>query len=89
MTALIRAANRDTVYLARNKSILAKIMVRTRKKRADREALVDSGANECFINPKTVKQLGVKTKQLKFPRKVKNVDGTYNKAGRITEAAIL
>ena len=36
-----------------------------------------------------VKQLGVKTKQLKFPRKVKNVDGTYNKAGRIMEAAIL
>ena len=81
MTALIRATNRDTVYLAQNKSVLVKIMVRTQKKQADKKVLVDSGATECFINPKAVIQLGVKTKQLKFPQRVKNVDGTYNKAG--------
>ena len=51
--------------------------------------LVDSGATECFINPKAVIQLGIKTKQLKFPQRVKNIDRTYNKAGQIMEAAIL
>ena len=55
------------MYIAQNKSILATIKVQTQKKQADRKVLVDSGATECFINPKVVIQLGIKTKQLKFP----------------------
>jgi hypothetical protein len=36
-----------------------------------------------------VKKLKLKTKLLKKPRQVKNVDGTMNKAGAVTKVAIL
>jgi len=64
-------------------------MLRTRKKRVDQKALLDSGATECFIHPRTVARLGLPTRKLQNPRKVRNVDGTTNKAGNITEAVDL
>ena len=61
-------------------------MLRTSKKRIDQKALLDSGATECFINSRTVRKLGIKTRKLASPRSVRNVDGTPNKAGKIVEA---
>jgi len=64
-------------------------MLRTRKKRVDQKALLDSGATECFIHPQVVAQLGIKTRKLTAPRNVQNVDGMPNKAGKITDAVDL
>ena len=61
-------------------------MLRTRKKRVNQKALLDSRATECFIHPQIVARLGLATRQLTNPRNVRNVDGTPNKAGKITEA---
>jgi hypothetical protein len=44
---------------------------------------------ENFIHPRIMKQLGLKTKKLTCPWKVKNVDGTLNQSGEITDAVIL
>jgi predicted aspartyl protease len=74
------------MYIARNHAIEVPFQLRTRKKRADRKALLDSGATECFIHPRMVRQLGLKTKDLSKPRKVRNVDGTPNQAGEIQQA---
>jgi hypothetical protein len=74
------------MYIARNHAIQVPFQLRTRKKRADRKALLDSGATECFIHPRMVRQLGLKTKDLSKPRKVRNVDGTPNQAGEIRQA---
>jgi len=64
-------------------------MLRTRKKRVDQNALLDSGATECFIHPQAVVRLGLKTRKLVNPRNVRNVDRTPNKARKITDAVDL
>jgi len=64
-------------------------MLRTRKKRVDQKALLNSGATECFIHPQVITRLGLDMQKLQNPHNVRNVDGTPNKAGKITEAVDL
>jgi gag-polyprotein putative aspartyl protease len=58
-------------------------------RRAMKKALLDTGATKNFIHPHVVKQLSLKTKKLAKPWKVKNVDGTLNQSGEITNAVTL
>jgi gag-polyprotein putative aspartyl protease len=87
--ALIRACATDTVYIARRKSIKVNLLLHMDQKQAIKKALLDSGATECFIHPKVVKQLKLQTVKLPKPRKVKNVDGTLNQSGEVKEGVIL
>ena len=88
--ALIRAVSTDSMYIARKRSIKVPIsLTLLRGKRAIKEALLDSGATECFVHPRTVKELKLPTTKLTKTRKVRNVDGTLNKAGAITQAVTL
>ena len=48
------------------------------------EALLDCGATHNFIDPHTVKSLGIGIKELHTPLTVNNVDGTVNHNGTIT-----
>jgi len=61
-------------------------MLRTRRRQIDQKALLDSSATECFIHPRMVEHLTLQTRTLQVPRSVRNVDGTPNKAGKITQA---
>jgi predicted aspartyl protease len=88
--ALIRVCNSpDSVYVARQKCIHVSLLLHAGTKRAIKKALLDTGATENFIHPHVVKQLGIKTKKLTRPQKVKNVDGTLNRSGEITDAVTL
>jgi len=91
ITALAQAVlnNSGSMYIARKHAIQVPFQLRTRRKRVDRKALLDSGATECFIHPCVVKQLKLITRTLPKARKVQNVDGTNNKAGQILEAVDL
>src|SRR6267378_3333935 len=51
---------------------------------ADKRILVDSGATDNFIHPKFVKHLCVGMQELERPMKIWNIDGTMNRAGRLT-----
>jgi len=81
--------NSGSMYIARKHAIQVPFQLRTRKKRVNRKALLDSGATECFIHPCTVKQLKLITRTLPKARKVQNVDRTNNKAGQILEVVDL
>jgi hypothetical protein len=48
-------------------------------------ALVDSGAMENFMDQATVRKLKLGTKKLKYQIPVRNINGTNNKAGHITD----
>ena len=61
----------------------------TELERVKESALLDSGATECFINPSLVKKHLIKTMELAKPRTVRNVDGTINQTGRVSEVAEL
>jgi hypothetical protein len=52
-------------------------------KRAETTALVDSGATENFLNLSYAKWLRLPIKRLVEPRRLFNVDGTENKAGKL------
>ena len=65
------------------------VSFRTAYARADKQILVDSGATDNFIHPRLIKRLALGTQKLECPRKIWNIDGTNNKAGRITEYADL
>ena len=74
------------MYIARKHAIQVPFQLQTRKKRVNRKALLDSSATECFIHPRAIQQLKLKTQTLQEAQKVQNVDGTTNKSGQILEA---
>jgi len=56
---------------------------------AEEIALLDTGATESFIDPKTIAWLCLGTKKLPHQRTVYNVDGTLNHHGDVTHACDL
>jgi hypothetical protein len=87
--ALIQACATKSVYVSRRKSIKINLLLHAEWKQAIKKALLDSGAIECFIHPRTVEQLQLKKITLPKSQKVKNVDGTLNQSGEVTEGVVL
>ena len=82
---VIRTLKCNTAYLARYRSMKIPVSFRTMYARADKQILVDSGATDNFIHPRLIRRLALGTQKLERSRKIWNIDGTNNKAGRITE----
>jgi len=72
-----------------NQTIYAPFSLITAKHETQEKGLLDSGATHNFINIQTIIRLGIRTKRLKMPRTVTNVDGTTNRSGSITKYANL
>ena len=68
----------------RLRSMKVPVTIKTSYKKAEVPSLVDSGATDNFIHPKTVRQLRLKTIPLERPKKLFNVDDTQNKSGKVT-----
>jgi hypothetical protein len=77
------------VYLAKNQSIKANVLLCARGSEAAEKALLDSGATENLIHPRMVSRLGLSKAKLKRGRKLLNVDGTLNQLREVTHATIL
>ena len=75
----------NTMYLARYQSMKIPVSFQTAYARADKQILVDSGAMDNFIHPQLIRRLVLGTQKLERSRKIWNIDGTNNKASRITE----
>ena len=82
---VIRMLKCNTMYLARYQSMKIPVSFQTAYARADKQILVDSGATDNFIHPRLIRRLVLGTQKLEHPRKIWNIDGTNNKAGRIAE----
>ena len=88
-SALTRAIDMGSMYIARNKAIKIPFSLQTRYKQVNWKALLNSSATENFIHLCVVKQLELKSRTLKKPRNIWNVDGTINKGGKIEHAVTL
>ncbi|KZT03120.1 uncharacterized protein LAESUDRAFT_631859, partial [Laetiporus sulphureus 93-53] len=53
------------------------------------EALLDSGAYSCYINPRLVDQLNLATISLEKEIRVYNADASHNKGGTIKKRVLL
>ena len=51
---------------------------------AEEVALIDSGATENFIDQETIKKLKLGSKKLSEPVRLRNINGTYNQSGSVT-----
>jgi len=87
--ALAQALDTESVYVAKRRSIQVAMQLYTWFRRVKIDTLLDCSATENFIHPRLVKKLKLKTKLLKKPWQVKNVEGTTNKAGAVTKVTIL
>ena len=76
----------DLVYVARNRSIKARVFLYTEAERVENKALIDSGATECLIHPRFLETLSLETIKLPRSRVVRNVDESINWSGTITQA---
>ena len=74
-----------TVYLTKKRSMKVPVSFQTTYRRANKILLVDSGATDNFMDPRTVKHFKLGTQKLGEPQKIWNIDGTNNKAGMITD----
>ena len=66
-----------------------RIYLHSRSKRAETQALLNSGATENFMTMDYAKHLYLPIKELKEPRMLYNVDGSINKAGIIRQCTDL
>ena len=82
---VIRMLKCNTMYLARYRSMKIPVSFRTAYARANKQILVDSGATDNFVHPRLIRRLALGTQKLERSRKIWNIDGTNNKAGRITD----
>ena len=74
----------DQMYDLRKNAIYAYFTFKSNTVKANKRALLDSGATHNFLNKWMVSQLKIGTKELKTPRTVQNIDGTDNKEGTLT-----
>ena len=87
--ALAQALDTRSVYVAKRHAIQTAVQLYTRFRRVKTDTLIDSGATENFIHPRLVKKMKLQTKTLAKPQQVKNIDGSSNKAGLVTQIAIM
>jgi hypothetical protein len=67
------------VYIAKNRSIKARVKLYTDGRGAEEEALLDSGATENIIHPRMIQKHQLPIIKLERERQLLNVDGTTNK----------
>ena len=83
--AIIWAVFLNNTFQPNIKVVHTKIILHLWNKRANTQALVDSGATENFIHQWLIKWFDIPTTPLSQPRSDRNVDGSLNKSGKITE----
>ncbi len=79
-SVLIRRYRDKDVFISARKSMMLRIYLQSKSKRAKTIALLDSGATENFMSLDYAKHLHLPIKTLREPRKLFNVDRTPNKA---------
>jgi hypothetical protein len=77
------------MYLGKGNAMKIGFLFYTLNAKADQIALLDSRATECFIHPEVVQQLEIPLQTMQQLRKVTNIDGTDNKARKITQEVTL
>ena len=83
--AIIWAVFPNNMFQPNIKVVHTKIIPHLQNKRANTQALVDSSATENFTHHWLIKQFNIPTTPLSWPRTARNVDGSLNKSGKITE----
>ena len=86
---MLRALFPQAVFMPKQKAVHTPILIQSKTFTANLEALIDSGATENFISPNVVSYFSIPAQDLPNPRTIRNVDGTKNSIGEVTQVAYL
>src|SRR5712672_2583117 len=89
LTAMVRALRLRKLYISRYNSVQMKFDLYTAKGQVEETALIDSGATANFIDYRTVARLRLGTQKLQQTHSVRNIDGTFNRSGHISNCCNL
>jgi hypothetical protein len=81
--AWVRALHCNSVYITCYQSMHIPVSICTSYFMADKQALVDSGATDNFMNATFAACMGLGLTELPTPKKIFNIDNTTNKSGKI------
>jgi hypothetical protein len=87
--AMLRALFPQATFVSWNYSICAPMNLRTSSLVSEIDALIDSGTTDNFISPAIITLFKIPTQPLEKPQNLRNVDGTPNKIGELTQVIYL
>ena len=82
---MLRALFPQATFVSWNCSICAPVNLRSLSLVSEINALIDSGATDNFISSAVITLFQIPTQLLKQPQNLRNVDGTPNKIGKLTQ----
>jgi hypothetical protein len=88
-TAMLRALFPQATFVSQNHSICAPVNLRSSSLISEIDALIDSGTTDNFISPAVIMLFKIPTQPLEQPQNLRNVDGTPNKIGELTQVIYL
>jgi hypothetical protein len=87
--AMLRALFPQAAFVSWNCSICAPVNLRSASLTSEINTLIDSGAIDNFILPAAITLFKIPTQPLEQPQNLRNVDGTPNKIGELTQVIYL
>jgi hypothetical protein len=87
--AMLRALFPQAAFVSRNHSICAPVNLKSSSLTSEIDALIDSGATDNFISPAIITLFKIPTQPLEQPQNLRNVNGTPNKIGELTQVIYL
>jgi hypothetical protein len=78
-----------TTIVSTIKGITTHFTFLSKRGKADERTLINSSATKNFMDHLMIWRLGIGTRKLPLPRRILNVDGTENIAGRLTKFCTL
>src|SRR6267154_4207922 len=86
---MLRALFPQAIFIPKERSIYAPVNLRSSSLISEVDTLVDSGTTDNFISLAVIQHFGIPMRTMNKPRTIRNVDGTANKIGTVTEVADL
>src|ERR1700743_811112 len=82
--AMLRVVFSNDAFIPKQRSIKAKVKLRTKHHQANVHALVDSGATNNFVTPHIINRFKIPKLPLERPKVIRNVNGSKNSIGKVT-----
>jgi hypothetical protein len=86
---MLRTIFPEAAFIPKQCQVKAPVQLHSKSLRSSIDALLDSGATDNFISPLIVNCFKIETFQLSRPKIVRNVDGSKNSIGPMTDAVNL
>src|SRR5947208_4085382 len=88
-TAMLRTIFPEAAFIPKQRQVKVPVQLQSKSLHSNVHTLLDSGATDNFISPLIVNRFNIQTYGLPRPKVVRNVDGTKNSIGPMTDVVTL